>query len=80
MEQIERRIPPIDRIEWVQIVTGEIKHKFKNFVLQMKSYDYSNRIKDGEINPSTAVNELYSLCQKYSLALQEDFKTIFKEW
>ena len=73
-------IPDKSREEWRKIVTGEIEHQFKNFVLQMKSSDYKFKIESNELTVSEAVNELYSLCEKYALAVQDDFKQIFKEW
>ncbi|HAS45125.1 MAG TPA: hypothetical protein DCS93_31875 [Microscillaceae bacterium] len=73
-------IPPRDREEWKMIVTGEIKHYFKNFVLQMKSNEYKRKIENGTLTPDEATDDLYQLCEKYAIAVQNDFKIIFKEW
>lgn len=73
-------IPPKGRKEWEQLVTAKIPHKFKNYVLQMKTAEYSRKIATGEINVNQAIDEIYSLCDKYALAVQSDFKKIFKEW
>ncbi len=80
MNSTKPTIPPIDRAEWVQIVTGKLDYKFSNFVLQMKSHFYAQSIQEGEMDVSAAVEELYFLCEKYSLAINNDLKKIFKEW
>lgn len=74
------KIPPKDRPEWLQIVNQEIDYKFKNFVLQMKSAEFSKKIKDGSISQTQAVDEIYSLCEKYALAVTIDLQNIFKTY
>ncbi len=73
-------IPSKDRIEWGLIVTGRLDYKFSNFVLQMKTTEYANSIKGGELDSQIAIDELYELCAKYSLAVREDLIKIFKRW
>jgi hypothetical protein len=73
-------IPDKSRNEWKEIVTGKTKYKFKNYVLQMKSHSYADKIKKGEISVDQAVEGLYQLCAKYALAVQDDFKKIFGSW
>lgn len=82
METIPKKytIPPKDRAEWKKIVSAQIEHKFRNFVLQMKSTDYKQKIEQGQISTDEAVDELYELCEKYAIAVQNDFKEIFKDW
>lgn len=82
MEQNVKRytIPPKDRPEWTSMVKGEIEHQFSNFVLQMKISGYKGRIASGSLAVDEAIDELYELCEKYAVAVQSDFQTIFKEW
>ncbi len=73
-------IPPKYRKEWMELVTTQIDHKFKNFVLQMKSEQYRKSIAAGKMTHRQAIDELYDLCEKYAVAVQNDFRIIFKEW
>lgn len=73
-------IPPKSRPEWAKVITGELNHEFKNYVLQMKIYQMRKDIAAGKIQTETAVDTLYNLCTKYALAVQPDCKTIFKTW
>jgi len=73
-------IPPKDRAEWKMIVNGTLDYTFGNFVLQMKSAQYASSIKEGELDSEKAIDELHSLCDKYSLAVKDDLIKIFKEW
>ena len=73
-------IPPKNRIEWRQMVTGEIIYQFQNYVLQMQIHGAQKKIARKEITIERAIDDLYDLCQKYALAVQNDFKQIFKTW
>ncbi len=73
-------IPPKNRSEWSQLVTGQIIYKFKNYVLQRKTAEYASKITNGQMTVGQAVDEFYDLCNKYALAVQIDFKEIFKTW
>ncbi len=73
-------IPPKERQEWREIVTGKTEHTFANYVLRMKTFKFSNKIKNGEVSVEEAVDELYDLASKYSRSVQKDFKTIFRNW
>ncbi|MFW5760993.1 MAG: hypothetical protein ACOCXH_08455 [Cyclobacteriaceae bacterium] len=73
-------IPPKDRQEWKMLVTSKIEHRFQNFVLQMKSAEYSSKIAQGNMSVDQAIDEIYSLCEKYNKAVQLDFKKIFNNW
>ena len=73
-------IPPKDRPEWRDIVTGKTSHTFENYVLRMKTFKYSKKIKNGEVTIEQAIDELHKLAEKYSRSVQRDFKTIFKHW
>jgi len=55
-------------------------HKFQNYVLQLKTVEYNRRISAGELTVQEAIDEMYELCDKYAVAVQNDFKHIFKEW
>lgn len=73
-------IPPKSRPEWRQLVRGELSHTFKNYTLQMKVHQCSQFIKEGKLLEQKAIDDLYGLCEKYALAVREDFKSIFKTW
>jgi len=79
-EREKNIIPPIEREEWKTLVKGQIPHQFQNFVLQMKVHKLSSDVKLNKVSIDQAVNEIYSLCDKYSLAVSNDLKTIFKTW
>jgi len=73
-------IPDRKRPEWKGIVTGKIKHKYSNYVLQTKVHQLQKSVIYKRITVETAVNDLYKLCSKYSLVVQKDFLEIFKTW
>ncbi|MBL6449067.1 hypothetical protein JMN32_22335 [Fulvivirga sp. 29W222] len=80
MEQKQYTIPSKEREEWRKLVTGLLDHKFQNFVLQMKTAEYQSKISSGELPLEKAIDELHQLCEKYVVAVQSDFKKIFKDW
>lgn len=80
MEKKKKSIPSKDRTEWRQILNGEIQHQFSNYVLQLQFHQAQKDIKKKKINLEDAVNNLYDLCAKYTLAVQIDLKQIFKSW
>lgn len=73
-------IPPKNRLEWKKLLSGDIQHKFKNFVLQLRVYQMQKDISMGRLEEYKALDELYLLCQKYALVVQEDMRSIFKSW
>lgn len=73
-------IPPKDRAEWRKIITGEIEHEYKNYVLQAKIHQMRKDLSYKKITINHATDELYELCLKYALAVQLDCKQIFKNW
>lgn len=73
-------IPPRSRAEWSKLITGEIQHEFKNYVLQLRIYQIRKDIEHGRTTIERSVDSLYELCMKYQLAVAEDCKEIFKVW
>ena len=73
-------IPPKNRLEWRKLLSGDIQHKFKNFVLQLRVYQLHKDIMANKIDEDKALDELYLLCSKYALVVQEDMRAIFKSW
>lgn len=73
-------IPPKEREEWGKLLTGELKHAYKNYVLQTKTYQMQKDVASGKLTLQHAIDDLYSLCSKYSLAVQSDLRTIFISW
>ncbi len=76
----ELTIPSKNRLEWKQIVTGELQHNYSNFVLQMKVHQANKDVSSGKKTVNNAISEIYDICLKYSLAVQTDCKLIFKTW
>lgn len=76
----EITIPSKDRQEWSLLVSGKINHNYQNYVLQTKTYQMQKDISRGRISTEKAIDDLYTLCSKYALAVQKDFKQIFKTW
>ena len=72
-------IPPKDRPEWKNILNPESNIELNNFVLQMKITQAKKDIKKGKKTIDNAVDEIYSLCQKYALAVKQDMEMIFNE-
>lgn len=75
-----KTIPSKSREEWKKIITGEIEHSYKNYVLQMKIHQIRKEISYENKTINQAIDDLYKLCTKYALAVQPDFKEIFKTW
>lgn len=73
-------IPPRDRPEWRQLVTGEIQHEFRNYVLQLRIYQIRKDIESGRSTIERSIDGLYELCMKYQLAVAADCREIFKYW
>ncbi|MBO7141696.1 MAG: hypothetical protein J6V76_01100 [Bacteroidales bacterium] len=73
-------IPSKSRPEWAKLITGEIQHEFKNYVLQLRIYQIRKDIEHGRTTVEKSLDSLYELCMKYSLAVRADFKEIFKSW
>ena len=73
-------IPPRSLAEWSKLITGEIQHEFKNYVLQLRIYQIRKDIEHGRTTVERSVDSLYELCMKYQLAVAQDCKEIFKVW
>ncbi len=73
-------IPDKTRPEWGQMISGQKNFKYTNYVLQTQITQMQNLVKDGKITHNEAIDKLYNLCSKYALAVQNDFKQIFKTW
>lgn len=73
-------VPVIERPEWRKLVRGEISHNFQNYVLQMIVDQTVQQVKDAKLTELQAISDLHNLCNKYALAVQNDLKSIFKDW
>lgn len=80
MQNIKVKVPSKDRVEWKLLVTSKLKHRFQNYVLQLKIAEFRVRLKNGKIDVQQAIEELHQLCTKYAIAMQYDFELIFKRW
>ncbi len=74
------QIPSKTRGEWAKMITGEITHQYRNFVLQMQISQARKDVQLGIISIDDAIEKIYSLCAKYKLAVRADLLTIFKTW
>jgi hypothetical protein len=74
-------IPDKKRPEWEKIImSNEGEYNYSNYVLQVQITKLHNEVKSNKISINEAIDSLYNLCSKYALAVQEDFKQIFKTW
>ncbi|OQX98251.1 MAG: hypothetical protein B6I24_05770 [Bacteroidetes bacterium 4572_128] len=74
------KIPDKNRPEWKKMISGEIAHNYKNYVLQMQTTQMRRYIKNKKLTYDEAVNKLYILSYKYSRAVKSDLEQIFKIW
>lgn len=80
MSYKEITIPKKNRPEWKQMISGEIQIDYKNFVLQMQITQMRKSVNQKKLNYNEAIDEIYSLCDKFKLIVQSDLKQIFKTW
>lgn len=73
-------IPPKDRPEWQELLQGKLDYPFTNYVLQIKLHQVCHDIENGVLTPQAALDQIYELCKKYSVACQSDLIKIFKTW
>ncbi len=71
-------IPEKTRPEWVKIITGEIEHKYENYVFQTKIHQLRKDVKAEKVTIDDAVNDLYELCVKYAASVKSDLLQIFE--
>lgn len=71
-------IPEIDHPIWEKIITGEIKHDFTNYVLQLQVYKTQYDFKIKKISLNQAISNIHEVCKKYSRAVKKDIDTILK--
>lgn len=72
-------IPDKSRPEWKEIILDkEGKYKFSNYVLQVQATILRKGVKENTISLNQAVSILHNLCNKYTLAVQDDLKKFFK--
>ncbi len=73
------QIPPKDRKEWRDLLTGQINVPLKNFFFQMKITQAKKLIEKDKLTVEDAVDELYNLCVKFSKAkyMDVDIQNIF---
>ncbi|MBN2663094.1 MAG: hypothetical protein JXR68_05545 [Bacteroidales bacterium] len=65
-------IPEIEHPIWEKIITGEIKHDFSNYVLQLQVYKTQDDFKINKISLNQAIVNIHEVCTKYSRAVQKD--------
>lgn len=74
-------IPDKNRPEWKKIILSNGgEYDYSNYVLQLQINKLHNEVKVDKISIKEAIDSLYDLCSKYSLAVQTYFKQIFKTW
>ncbi len=75
---MEAPIPEKTRPEWAKIITGEIEHKYDNYVFQTKIHQLRKGVKAEKVTISDAINDLYELCVKYAASIRTDLSQIFE--
>ncbi len=70
-------IPEKNNPKWRKILTGEIEHKYENYVFQTKIHQLRKDVKTEKVSIDDAVNDLYELCVKYATSIQTDLSQIF---
>lgn len=71
-------IPPKERPEWKDLVTGKIKYEFKNYGFKVFVFQLTKDVGKGKLSVEQAADELYKLCCKYEYGVKEDCINIFK--
>ncbi len=72
-------IPPKERKEWRDLLTGQINVPLKNFFFQMKITQAKKQVEKAKVTVEDAVDEIYELCVKFSKAkyMDVDIQNIF---
>jgi hypothetical protein len=76
---MEAPIPSKEKKEWRQLIRGELDVQLSNFVLQMNVTQARKDVKANLLDLEEAIDDIHSLCEKYSLAVQQDMRKIFPE-
>ncbi len=58
-------VPPKERKEWRDLLTGKINVPLKNFFFQMKVTQAKNQVTTGKISIDKAIDDLHALCIKF---------------
>jgi hypothetical protein len=69
-------LPSIDNPIWRKLITKEIDYKFSNYIIQLHIFHLRNRYAMKQIDLQEAINELYQLCNKYTLLVKKDFQKL----
>lgn len=70
-------IPEKEHPKWGQLITGEITHKFSNYILQIQVFKLQRDFKLNMTTKEDAINNLYNICQKYYAIAKKDISEIF---
>jgi hypothetical protein len=71
-------VPPIERQEWRDLITGKLKPVISSFSLQMKLNTLVTAYSNKNIPMDKAVKELHEMCLKYNKIYKNDLDKIFK--
>ena len=74
-----KTIPTRNKKEWKELVTGQLNVPLKNFFFQMKLTQTKNLLLNKKISIEKAVEDIHSLCVKFSKAknMDKDIEAIF---
>ncbi|AMO55238.1 hypothetical protein GZ77_11315 [Endozoicomonas montiporae] len=75
---MKQDIPPKDRAEWTELVSGQ--HKMEKFVLQLQVDKVNKGVKSGDMTVEEAVDYLYEYFAKYPKGFTNDLRAVFKTW
>jgi len=65
-------VPPKERKEWRDLLTGNLNIPLKNFFFQMKVTQAKNQIAMGKITLDEAIDDIHALCKKFFKAKNMD--------
>ncbi len=64
---------------WSDIIKGNIDHKFDNYVIQIKVHQLQKKFNSKFISLDRAIDDLYSLYNKYSKMFEKDIEGLIKK-
>ncbi len=71
-------IPPVERKEWYELVTGSIEPNLTSRLLKIKISVLRRKVNRGLITAEEAVKELMKECEKHYDLYRQDLQVIFK--
>ncbi len=77
INKTDNMLPDIENPTWKKIISGENKHKFSNYILQIQVYKLQQDYRLKRITDEVAIKNLYNICKKYYAVVKKDLNKIF---